>query len=169
MFRFIILFFLIFGCSTCTKTLTTKSIVYQSMNRVYIDPEIKPYVKSYLDVMIMRNVDVFGISNLDSIIFVPNDAIICDSGDAIGCSWNGTIKIKKNWRYYLSTENYLKVMMYHELGHAILKLPHANFSYHIMFPSINVDTDVYEINWKYYLDTYVAYYQYCNEYDYLLK
>lgn len=168
MSRLVILLFILWSFNGCTQTLPMKDSVFQMMDKVYISPELKPHVKHYLEEMMAQGVNVYGIGLLDSIIVVPDSAKVCESYDAIGCSFGGSVKVKKGRGYYTNPQLYWRLMMYHELGHAILKLPHSNFYFHIMYPSILEDIEIYEANWVLFLKAYVEYQRFCSSNNYLL-
>ncbi len=160
----------LFGLSACSQVPPIKDSVTKSKIHVtYVEPELRPIVEEYLKEMLKNNISIAKMDFIDSIILVDNKTIICGSETAIGCSYNGMVRIKKNIQYSFFGKDYLKVMVYHELGHALLSLPHSNFFNHVMFPVIHENIDYYIFNWDKFFKSYVTYFKFCEANEFFIK
>lgn len=164
----IFILLIMFGMSACLQINPTKDSVTKK-HVTYISPELRPIVEDYLKVMSGANVDISRYNKIDSILLVDSAKIICNTDGAIGCSFQGVVQIKKTGQYYFFGDEYLKVMIYHEMGHELLSLPHSNFYSHIMFPIIHENILFYTFNWDKLLKSYINYIKYCTENDYLIQ
>lgn len=129
----------------------------------YTSPELAPYIRLYLMDMTRAGVDVSAYYRLDSIILVPVDRCICNDTDAIGCSDSEKriIQIKKLPEIYCQDPSfYLKLLVYHEAGHAILKIPDVNINYGpaIMDSEMAYPLFYYKILWTRMRNDYVDMY-----------
>ncbi len=162
-------FVLVFLMASAYKDGATLLRVNNLVSHTYIDPELRPFVMDYLDTMMKAGVDVSAISELDSIILVDDSVFICNDSLAIGCADNNKIRIKRELNYLIFGDDYLKVIVYHEMGHAVLKLPHTNFYLHIMYETMLVNVSDYIKYWRYFYRSYLDYYFYCVRFGYLME
>jgi hypothetical protein len=127
----------------------------------YIDSTLRPIVAAYLDEMKMYDICVDRFYTLDSIVLVKTTTQICDEDNAIGCCDGRVVHVK----YFNDAEMhdkdfYLKILIYHELGHCVLQLPHHRAVTSIMNPSNDRPMSVYKSHWDYYLGEYINFYYY---------
>jgi len=134
----------------------------------FITNELKPYVEEYLRTMLLNKINVDEFFEIDSILLVPMDRIICGSEEMIGCAYGDKVLIKMGYSYIAYGDFYIKVLLYHELGHRVLGLPHSNFEAHIMYPTPNPRYSLYIYNWGRFFKSYVDYYWFCKKNGFLL-
>lgn len=159
---------LILGLGLCGQMAPYKLYERRELKMPYISPELLKPVLEFVSDMEREGIDISGIEKLDSIIIVPNSRVICESRDAIGCAWRKSVCIKKYWSFKFLDAVYFKVLIYHELGHAILKLRHFSGRFHLMNPSLHGDLTFYEVLWPYLKNEYIRYYHYSRYSNYFL-
>jgi len=107
----------------------------RNFNTPYVNPTLKIYVDEYLKDMTNNGIDVSAYYQLDSIKIVSATCVICNNYDAVGC-YEDTKKLVSIKEPYNDNSKdpdmYYRYTVYHELGHAVLKLPHNTFRFSIM-------------------------------------
>lgn len=157
---------IILCCSFFGGCLRTESHPIDNLNLPYISPELRPFVDEFILDMDSNHIPITRISNLDSIIIVPDDMLICGDtwesvDEAIGCSSGFRVQIKREREDFPETNTYLRFMVYHELGHAILNLPHDNSCLQIMNSSIDPYITEYDKYWPSLHQQFIGEYWWC--------
>lgn len=131
---------LLVGCGSSGDPDNRDRIISVSIKDVEIDEELKQSVKEFIGDLALHGKD-FKVT-IKSIKFVDNF-----EGNVVGrCYYNDRVEILKGMEY---NETYLKLLMYHELGHCILKLGHTKEgSNSIMQPTLIGDSDYIKTNWS---------------------
>jgi hypothetical protein len=113
--------------------------------------------------MTQHGVDVSRFYKLDSIVMVPSTTRICDNETAVGCCDGKVIHVRfANDVEYHDKSAYLHTVVYHELGHCVLRLPHHEVKSSIMNPVLDRPSWFYRENWDYYMSEFFDYIAYIN-------
>jgi hypothetical protein len=138
---------------------------FRTEHQPYVDSRLRKYVDTYLDDMNKRGVDVSPYNCLDSILLVSVNTPICDDSHAIGCCDGKIVKVKFFTDVvYHDSSQYLQLLVYHELGHCMLHLPHENTEPSIMNSVENRPSSFYFEHWDYYIKEYIWLYNYYKDY-----
>jgi hypothetical protein len=151
MIRIILLLFLSALC-WLTWSHTPQPTAYQQ-KVPYVSPVLQPYVNEFL-----KDMDISRYYELDSILFVGQSSQICNDDLAVGCCNNTIVKLKKPPYLIVDMDMYLRVVVYHELGHCVLRLDHQNKRQSIMNPSPTQPLAQYRKWWGMYRYEMMRYY-----------
>jgi hypothetical protein len=135
--------------------------MYLYLRTPYVSPVLRPYVKAYLQDMKANGVDVSDYGRLPYVRLVPSSEQICGTDQAVGCSEGGRVRIMEylpNDKF--TEEQYYRVLVYHELGHALLGMPHTDEVLSIMNTYSDSTLAVIEQRWGYLHHQYVDYAHY---------
>ena len=140
MVKYLIVLLLV-SCGQSGHDTRTDRIISLSIADVEIDEELKQPVKEFIGDMALYGRD-FKIT-FKSIKFVKE----FDKNNVVGrCYYDDRIEILEGMQY---DETYLKLIVYHELGHCLLKFGHTpENSNTIMQPTLIGDNDYIERNWN---------------------
>ena len=133
----------------------------------YVDESLFPYVKEYLFDMIDKGISVDNFFKLDSVLLVDTSTQICLSDHAEGCCSVVEKKVKIRTPSPKSDgdsnlNTFLKLAVYHELGHCVLRLTHNPYTFSIMNAG-HRKLDRYEILWDRLREEYISYYFFCEK------
>lgn len=127
----------------------------------YVDPMLEVPVRIFLNDMRSEGIDVSYYYNLDSIILVPKNEVICDAEAALGCCFMNVVKIKlSDTEEIRDSLTYYNTVLYHELGHCVLGLPHNGNSPSLMNATRTFHEKDYTIHWKALRQEYILFYWY---------
>jgi hypothetical protein len=169
MWRIVVLLILLISLFITLKPLKLPPPVVPSpVHTPYIDSALRPIVRDYLDTLKSHGLDISRFYRLDSILLVNDSQIICEDSTAIGCCDGHIVRIKRvpfiEWE---DPQFYMKILVYHELGHCILRLPHHELFPAIMNSSMDKPLSHYKHMWSYYTEEYFAYITYINQHPQL--
>lgn len=128
----------------------------------YVSPILKPYVIEYLNDMNTRGINTHNYYTLDSIKVAAKGEVICGDSSAVGCYEAGVEKVSIRMPLgedIKDTDEYYRLTIYHELGHAILKLKHATYDFAIMNPYKFLNLWTYRECWPHLVNDYSRYYR----------
>ena len=162
MFKWFLLISLMVCLKSDAQIIPLRKYESRELKLPYISPELLKPVLSFIDDMTAEGVDVSDIERLDSIIIVPDVQCLCKTKYAIGCSDEKLVQIKRLWYFSFYQNAYYRTIIWHELGHAILRLPHYDDGgLHIMNSFIDPDMLMYDRYWPLFRTGYIRYYWYC--------